>query len=382
LAEHVIQPITGPPAFASTGAAAEQSQAAILLAMGMQLRGDDATRGGGASAAPPPGGGTFSDEDLARFPLPPLRPDAARFTPEEVSRTTPAPLAGMMRESRALYGERAAREVRAELAAQVYRDGDTASAAALFAASLRSPEPLVRVAAASSYLEVSTEPDPLIQTLADGVLDPDPLVREVAATALAHVEPTHPALRPLLLERRAGGGGAPSRGALVVHGTFARTFPWWQPGGDFHEYLKKLRPGLYGAADRFGWSGRYSDAARAEAGSALRRWVAERQMDGLDLFTHSHGGSAAMLATQAGMKVGTLVLLSCPAHVHKYYPDFRHATRIVSVRVRMDLVILADRGGQRFHDPRIEENVLPVWFNHSATHHPEVWDQHDVPRMI
>lgn len=105
-------------------------------------------------------------------------------------------------------------------------------------------------------------------------------------------------------------------------------------------------------------------------------------MDGGGLFTHSHGGSAAMLATQAGMNVGEMVLLSCPVHAHKYYPDFRHAKRIVSIRMRMDLVILADRGGQRFQDPRIEENVLPVWFNHSASHDPKVWHDHDVPRMI
>jgi predicted alpha/beta-hydrolase family hydrolase len=105
-------------------------------------------------------------------------------------------------------------------------------------------------------------------------------------------------------------------------------------------------------------------------------------MDGLGLFTHSHGGSAAMLATQAGMNVGELVLLSCPVHAHKYYPEFGHAKRIVSIRVRMDLVILADRGGQRFKDARIEENVLPVWFNHSASHDPKVWQDHDVPRMI
>jgi hypothetical protein len=383
MAEHVVEPVPGPRAFASAGPAAEQSQAAILLAMGMQLRADAESLQARAAATPGVGGAAILiDTDAERFPLPPLRSSTSRFTPEDVTRSHPTALAGMVRESRALYGDSAARGVRAGLAEQVYQDGAPESAAALFDASLRSPEPLVRVAAAASYLELSSEPEPLIQTLADGVLDPDPLVRDVAATALARVEPTHPALRPLLLERPAEEGGSPSRGGLIVHGTFARSFPWWQPGGDFHEYLRGLRPGLYGAPDRFDWTGGYSDAARSKAGSTLRQWVADHQMDGLDLFTHSHGGSAAMLATQAGMKVGTLVMLSCPVHTHKYYPDFRHANRIVSIRVHMDLVILADRGGQRFQDARIEENQLPVWFNHSATHHPDVWARYEIPRMI
>lgn len=383
MAEHVVEPIPGPRAFAATGPAAEQSQAAILLAMGMQLRADDESLQARVAAI----GGVraptiLAENDAERFPLPPLRSSASRFTPEDVSRSHPAALAGVLRESPASYADSAGRGLRAGLAEQVYLDGAPESAAALLDASLRSPEPLVRVAAAASYLELSTEPDPLIQTLVDGVLDPDPLVRDVAATTLARVEPAHPTLRPLLLERPAEEGGSSSRGALIIHGTFARDFPWWQPGGDFHEYLRQLRPDLYSAPDRFDWSGRYSDAARSRAGSTLRQWVADRQMNGLDLFTHSHGGSAAMLATQAGMQVGTLVMLSCPVHPHKYYPDFRHANRIVSIRVRMDLVILADRGGQRFQDPRIEENELPVWFNHSATHHPDVWDRFDVPRMI
>jgi hypothetical protein len=52
------------------------------------------------------------------------------------------------------------------------------------------------------------------------------------------------------------------------------------------------------------------------------------------------------------------------------------------VRVKWDLVILADGGGQRFEDPKIEEHVLPIWFQHSATHSPDVWRAHRVDLMI
>jgi hypothetical protein len=50
--------------------------------------------------------------------------------------------------------------------------------------------------------------------------------------------------------------------------------------------------------------------------------------------------------------------------------------------VHLDLVILADGGGQRFHDSRIQENVLPVWFDHAATHDPAVWRQYNVPAVL
>jgi hypothetical protein len=77
-----------------------------------------------------------------------------------------------------------------------------------------------------------------------------------------------------------------------------------------------------------------------------------------------------------------MVLLSCPVHFPKYAPDFSKIQKIVSIRVRLDLVILADRGGQRFSDPRIQENVLPIWFDHFATHDPLVWSKYTVPAML
>jgi hypothetical protein len=45
-------------------------------------------------------------------------------------------------------------------------------------------------------------------------------------------------------------------------------------------------------------------------------------------------------------------------------------------------VILADHGGQRFRHPHIHENVLPMWFDHSATHEPNVWQTYNVPAML
>jgi hypothetical protein len=69
-------------------------------------------------------------------------------------------------------------------------------------------------------------------------------------------------------------------------------------------------------------------------------------------------------------------------HVPKYLPDFGRTTKVVSIRVHLDLVILADLGGQRFRHPHIHENVLPIWFDHGASHNPEVWREHNVPAML
>ena len=89
-----------------------------------------------------------------------------------------------------------------------------------------------------------------------------------------------------------------------------------------------------------------------------------------------------MLATHAGTRVGKLVMLSCPVHWPKYAPDFTRVTTIVSTRVHLDLVILADRGGQRGSDNRIQEHVLPTWFDHFATHDPGTWEEDQVRTML
>jgi pimeloyl-ACP methyl ester carboxylesterase len=250
-------------------------------------------------------------------------------------------------------------------------------------ACLRHRQQPPRVAAAAAYFRLSSEPHRLIDVLEHGTHSADHLVRDVAATALARLASEHPRLLELTRSGAPPTGGEPSHTSLLVHGTFARTQTWWQPGGDFHAYLRStVRPDLYGASDRFEWSGGYSDAARAIGAEVLRAWVNNHNLNGLDLFTHSHGGSVAMLASHAGLNIGKLVLLSCPVHVHKYMPDFTRVTTVVSIRVHLDLVILADLGGQRFRHPRIRENVLPIWFDHSATHDPSVWQTYHVPSML
>lgn len=99
--------------------------------------------------------------------------------------------------------------------------------------------------------------------------------------------------------------------------------------------------------------------------------------------THSHGGSVAMLMSwQPSATFDQLVLLSCPVHPAKYSVNFGKVKKVVSVRVKFDLVLLADGSGSHFSDARYNEHVLPVWFNHSATHDPAIWQQYKVSAML
>lgn len=381
--KRVEVPVPAPEAFRKTSQAAIQSQAALLLSLGRQLRGDDQALRARAAAA-----GLESEpiprEDLAEFPIPTLRPTGERLGVRNVSSNLTAKFGPSL--AKAPIGEGDAKSVRrstSKLAEQLFEEPTTETAAQLLEASLRHPEELVRVSAATSYFEISTQPQRLIKILADGTRSEDRLVRDVAATALARVAPEHPRLRALTKSRPTKTKKKPSHTSLLVHGTFARTATWWQPGGDFHSFvLANVRPDLYSAADRFDWSGGYSDAARALGAIQLRDWVNARGLSGLDLSGHSHGANVMMLATQNGLTAGTLVLLSCPVRVPQYIADFTRVTRVVSVHVRFDLVILADRAGQRFNHPNIEEHVLPIWFDHSATHDPAVWRSRNLKALL
>jgi hypothetical protein len=356
----------------------------MLLLLGSQLRGDDQTMRARARAVGREGEvEIIPAEDEAEFPVPRLHATGERVRVADVE-------SGLARYGR-LFTRRVPvasgipqkQEALGEIAERVYAVPDSGVAAQLMEACLRHPAELARVAAAASYFELTTDPQRLIKILVRGTRSRDPLVRDLAATALARVAPEHSRLRQMTKPGGPRPGGEPSHTAMLVHGTFARTHEWWQPGGSFHGYLKNgARPDLYDASDRFDWSGGYSDAARDIGAHDLREWVEQRALEGLDLFGHSHGANVTMQATKFGLNAGKLFLLSCPVHVHKYMPDFSRTTGIVSIRVHLDLVILADRGGQLFRHPQIEENVLPIWFDHGATHDPQVWQQHNVDTLL
>ncbi len=374
----VTDPLRGPGAFAEISEVASQPQAAILLLLGRQIRGADA--GEQSRVAESPDRPERDLPDGETFPVPRLEPSNEVFAaPVVQSRVKSAYGAVSPRRFDAMA------RAYASCAERLYQRPGVDTAADLMEMCLRHPRDLVRIAAACAYLPLTTAPSRCVRQLVRGLKSADSLEADLAATALARLQPEHAALRRLSRPRpRRRGPPSPPPTRTRVHGPGASGAEWYQPpAGSLFAFVKALRLDLYGGADFFSWSGGYSDGARAQGAVDLKAWVDEHNEDGLDIMGHSHGANVILRATQLGMTAGKVVLLSCPVHASKYFPDLARVQQPVhSVRVKLDLVILADRGGQRFHHPAFQEHVLPIWFDHSASHEPAVWQAHGIAQKV
>lgn len=98
------------------------------------------------------------------------------------------------------------------------------------------------------------------------------------------------------------------------------------------------------------------------------------------VFAHSYGGVIALKATMYGLVIKDLVLLSVPAENVRV--EWRSIERAVSLRIHMDLVLLAARRPQRFTE-NVEEHYLPHWFfNHGDSHDPALWRKEESARRL
>jgi len=181
-----------------------------------------------------------------------------------------------------------------------------------------------------------------------------------------------------------GTGRAPTgpTTSLLVAGTGAWANSWYLTGGDFHSYiLREVRHDLYCGYDAFQWSGAYKKRHRLVAAERLAGWVRDVVGHGLNaMFAHSYGGVIALNATTHGLQVKDLVLLSVPAEEIRV--EWRNIERTVSLRIHMDLVLLAARRPQYFTE-NVEENYLPHWFwTHSDSHDPGIWEREKSPQLL
>ena len=378
--KYVEEPIKSPEAFKDLKDEHVLSQASTLLLLGAQLETAGSSAGPTALRAHRPMSRRIPSEYLTKLNIPRLMPHTGkRIQSQEVVKALRNYSKVFVQEP-----EQVPPDVIYGLARRLHRQTNVAGLSPLLEACLRHPHEVVRVAAALAYFHIASDPARLLVVIEKGALSDEPLVRELALAALSHLFPDHPRLRELTQEPSPNVEGVSAHTTLLLHGTFARDESWWRPGGDFYGYLRDegVRADLYNGQNPFEWSGAYSDAGRAIAAGNLPVWLTGHNIQRPYLITHSHGGSVAMLASQSGLEIGPLVLLSCPVHFPKYMPDFNRVRKVVSIRVKLDWVIWLDGGGQRFHHPKIEEHVLPIWFAHSATHDSDVWRTHDVPGMI
>lgn len=360
-----VDPIPGPEAFEQRDREAQLSQAAFLLAAGAAV-------GGEADQVP----------RATPLGLPPL---GTLQSPRRLSLSRAMKRVDLGMAEHVQHLElRIPPEACAHLAREVVDHPTPDAAAALVEASLHSPHPLVRTAAAVAALDTTGPRPDLIARLAEGAQSRDELTRALGRTGLGRADPDHEALRHLV------GRPAPLTGrdrasntAVVTHGTFASRTTWWQPGGRFPVYLDSLAMHVHDQS--FRWSGLYLDVARQRAAEEMVVWMADQELDTPDLFAHSHGGTVGNLATQRGLELDRLVLLSWPVH-GVWNPAWQRVRRVIDVRVRFDLVIIADRGGQHMRPPathrdRVSSHVHG-WFDHSATHDPVYWERHGLAEVL
>jgi hypothetical protein len=369
-----IEPVPGPEAFETTGRAAELSRAAIMLTAGAALAGDPGRLPALGPLALPAGLRRIRSDG----PMP-VQDAAAALDLDLSTHLTDR-------------GLRIPDDTGAALTRRLVDDPSASTAAVLVEAGLHSESSVVRASAAVAALDTTGPRDDVLAVLVQEVGSRDRLARQVARTGLGRVAPQHAALRrlvrnPAVLPAVAAGPVAALGvgGAVVTHGTFAAATSWWKPGGGFYRYLAGLTPDLHLHDPSFGWSGQYSDGARQLAAQQLVEWTAGFGLTGPDLFAHSHGGTVAHLATRRGLVLDRLVLLSWPVH-GEWFPDFTRVRRIIDIRVRLDLVVLADRGGQTFTPPaafraKVEPHVNG-WFDHGATNDPAYWEKYQLSSAL
>ena len=363
-------PIPGPDAFRASGRDARLSQAAIVMSAGAAVGGQWERLDAPEAVGLPrelgqivQTGGVSLEEAVA-----PLEVDAESYV--------------------AAPERRFPSELGAEMTQRLIDRPQAATAAALVEVNLHSNSRLVRTSAAVAALDTAggAQRADVVATLVDGADARDALTRQIARIGLARVNPEHDKLAHLVgRAAELTGTDRPSHTAVLTHGTFATRTRWWRPGGDFYTYLDGLVPPLNLHDPSFQWSGLYSDPARQLAAQQLTAWLVDQGLQQPDLFAHSHGGTVGNLATRGGAEFERLLLLSWPVHT-QWFPDFTQVQRIIDIRVRLDLVIIADRGGQTFTPPAAYRakvtSHLNGWFDHGATNDPAYWQQHDLPAAL
>lgn len=374
-----LSPTPCPAAFHEAGRRAEYSRAALLLALGIYM----------AYRSPDELYGLL---ESAPFELPDVAPlGSSKVRAGQVLRSLRN--FDLELDSRTQSSEHLDAVAR-DLADELYGEGSQGSsilAARLIALHLFHPNALLAVAAAVSWFVIVDDPSLAVSVLVAAATSQDELVRAMALTA-AHRTIAWPLSQSDLnpVEPRSPQSGKTTQvDSLLVHGTVfspagAPQHDWWTPNqGDLHEYLRRgTRPGVYSDPDFFRWSGGWNDYARYEAAHKLAGWLEVHDLERIDLIAHSHGANVAMRAT-GNQRLRKLVLLSCPVHWDLYRPDFRNVDKVLSIRTKWDFVIMCDRGGQRFYDSRIEEEILPIWFTgHNATHRPCIWRRHHLDKHL
>lgn len=365
---HEVTPVTGPEAFEETSRDARLSQAAIVLTAGAAVGGETERLDSPRELDLP--------SDLRRIERKRRMPVAQAVRPLDIDVDTHVGRADV----------RIPASASAAITKRLIDKPEAVTAASLVEANLHSDSRLVRTAAATAALDTTGPREDVVDVLVEGARSRDPLVRDLGRVGLARVVPSHEALRYVVgRPAELSGTDRESHTAVLSHGTFAARSRWWRPGGTFHSYLAGLIPALNPHDPSYQWTGLYSDGARQLAAQRMADWVVDQGLQRPDVFAHSHGATVANLATRRGLEVDRLVLLSWPVH-GEWFPELGRVRRLIDVRVRWDLVIIADRGGQKLKVPSAHRgkvtSLVYGWFDHGDTHEPAYWERYGLPAEL
>ncbi len=258
------------------------------------------------------------------------------------------------------------------------------------AVAMQDKDPIPRLCATYGYWQSTGATHAVVPILTRGLESKDPEEVDVAAHCLANVKP---AALSRLVGTAADDQAKPSRRppvgsmTVIIHGTFARKSKWYRPGEDFHRYIKKkVFPDVYSGKDYFFWSGRYSHGARRKAARKLVDWCRDHPARLYRFISHSHGANVVNIATRLGLSACTLIHLSPPVH-KRYLPKMTNVSsrRFFTIRPKIDLVVLLDRGRQDYHHTRVkkfEKRRICAFFGHSKSHDKKRWQKKKVPKLV
>ncbi|WP_400993487.1 hypothetical protein [Agromyces sp. GXQ0307] len=285
----------------------------------------------------------------------------------------------------------------AALWSAVDRSHDPRVLTALLALSARSADDLEAVSGAAGLDRLAEGRLESAQVLLDRLADsPDAI-----AGAIARVMLNRPSTA---LEPPVGGGsaesGGPSTVSVAVHGTWGMVGedPWYRPGADLHTHIRReVSANLYDDRGYYIWTGGFSQRDRDDGARDLSLW---RELNGYaefdEIYAHSHGGNVALSAAAGGERIRMLVLMHTPALRR---PDdeweriARNIRRVMVMRTRMDLVVLADglRNGsrQRFDPQQLPHFELALhwakgdgWFSHGLFVSEPKWQRYHIAELV
>ncbi|QDE30336.1 HEAT repeat domain-containing protein [Shewanella polaris] len=367
---NIEKPVPCPEAFYEPSKLGDYSRAAFLLSLGIMLNPSDDYKN------------DYLLEKHEDFSLPTIEKLSKLISKNQLKNLNSDSITGnedsIDRESR-------------NLIERIYYSSDNQlDALNLIALFIHHPNELLRVSAAISWLDAIYDSYLALEVLFEAIHSEYVLVREMAISALSRI--FNEVGQFSNISKNTDSSKPPQvkdSGSFIVHGTIFSSVgksyeKWWKPtSGDFHNYLKNgSRPNIYDAKDYFQWSGGWNDYARSQAAKELEVWINQHNMQNSDVFAHSHGCNVALLATQS-QKLKKLILMSCPVHWKLYQPNFNNVDEVISIRVKFDFVIMADRGGQKFRDPRITETILPLWFTaHDASRTSKTWSKRKLDSLI